>query len=81
MPLGFPIIESEQALTAARPPRILTAFPFEYPRAKAPGPVIGLSIFQRAFFRQDKRDNPVILSDNYQTTQHRSSKKQKLFWL
>jgi len=28
---------SEQALTAARPPRILTAFPFYYPRAKRPG--------------------------------------------
>jgi len=32
MPLGFPIRLSEQALTAARPSRILTAFPFDYPK-------------------------------------------------
>jgi len=39
---------SEQALTAARPSRILTAFPFNYPGYKAPGPVVGLFPFQRA---------------------------------
>jgi hypothetical protein len=35
MPLGFPIQKSEQTLTAARPPRILTAFPFDYPEAQS----------------------------------------------
>jgi hypothetical protein len=34
MPLGFPIQQSEQALTAARPSRILTVFPFDYPKAR-----------------------------------------------
>ncbi len=33
MPLGFPIQQSERALTAARPSRTLTAFPFSYPEA------------------------------------------------
>jgi hypothetical protein len=32
MPLGFPIQQSEQTLTAARPSRTLTAFPFDYPK-------------------------------------------------
>jgi hypothetical protein len=35
MSLGFPIWQSEQALTAARPPRTLTAFPFDYPEAQS----------------------------------------------
>jgi len=34
MPLGFPIQQSEQTLTAARPSRNLTVFPFDYPKAK-----------------------------------------------
>jgi hypothetical protein len=32
MSFGFPTKESEQRLTAARPSRILTAFPFDYPQ-------------------------------------------------
>jgi hypothetical protein len=62
MPLGFPIQQSEQALTAARPPRTLTAFPFDYPKSHVKrgakylargfttgslGPAVGLSTFQR----------------------------------
>ena len=37
MSFGLPIGGSEQALTAARPSRISTAFPFDYPEAHDPG--------------------------------------------
>jgi hypothetical protein len=47
--LGLPTQEPEQALTAARPSRISTAFPFKnIPEHTTPGPVIGLSSYQRA---------------------------------
>jgi len=54
MPLGFPIRRSEQALTAARPSRILTAFPFDYPKphVRVPakrGPKCGAKYLARGF--------------------------------
>ena len=55
-PLRGKDYQLEQALTAARPPRILTAFPFDYPVANAAGPVGGLSCFQRAQIQLS--DNP-----------------------
>jgi len=39
----------EQALTAARPSRILTAFPFDYPEATASGPAVKIYFFKEQF--------------------------------
>jgi hypothetical protein len=64
MPLGFPIQQSERTLTAARPPRTLTAFPFDYPEATASGPAVKIYHFQRA-----------TLPDFYQAVLQSSSKK------
>ena len=43
--------EPEQMLTAARPSRIFTAFPFHYPKAKALRPAAELCTSQRAYTR------------------------------
>jgi len=39
---------SKQTLTAARPSRTLTGFPFDYPEATASGPAVRLYTFKRA---------------------------------
>lgn len=49
MSLGLPIQQSEQALTAARPSRILTAFPFDYPEAIASGPAVKMYFLKEQF--------------------------------
>jgi len=55
MPLGFPIHQSEQVLTAARPSRILTVFPFDYPKAQ-------LQDLQSGYFLFKEQKNIIALS-------------------
>jgi hypothetical protein len=64
MLFGFPIQKPERALTAARPPRTSTAFPFDYPEATASGPAVRIYLFSKS-----------NLLDFYQTVLHSSSKK------
>jgi hypothetical protein len=47
------------------------------PEQNTPGPAIEISPFQRANLKQYKHDNHATLSNNYQTTRYRSSKKSK----
>jgi hypothetical protein len=48
-------ISEEQMLTAARPSRILTAFPFRYPKARALRPAAESCTLQRAYTRMLRR--------------------------
>ena len=61
MPLGFPIHQSEQTLTAARPSRILTVFPFDYPKAQL------LQDLQSGYILFKEQKNATTLSGNGQT--------------
>jgi len=60
MPLGFPIHQSEQTLTAARPSRILTVFPFDYPKTQ-------LQDLQSGYFLFKEQKNIIKLSGRGQT--------------
>lgn len=60
MPRGFPIHQSEQTLTAARPPRILTVFPFDYPKVK-------LQDLQSGYILVKEQKNTIKLPGNGQT--------------
>jgi len=60
MPLGFPIQQSEQTLTAARPSRNLTVFPFDYPKAQ-------LQDLQSGYILFKEQKNAITLSGNGQT--------------
>jgi len=60
MPLGFPIQQSEQTLTAARPSRILTVFPFDYPKAQ-------LQDLRSDYILFKEQKNAIKLSGNGQT--------------
>ena len=60
MPLGFPIQQSEQTLTAARPSRNLTVFPFDYPKAQ-------LQDLQSGYILFKEQRNAITLSGNGQT--------------
>jgi len=60
MPLGFPIHQSEQTLTAARPSRILTVFPFDYPKAQ-------LQDLQSGYILVKEQKNAITLPGNGQT--------------
>jgi len=60
MPLGFPIQQSEQTLTAARPSRFLTVFPFDYPKAQLQDLRSGYILFK-------EQKNAITLSGNGQT--------------
>ncbi len=60
MPLGFPIQQSEQTLTAARPSRFLTVFPFDYPKAQ-------LQDLQSGYILFKEQKNAITLSGNGQT--------------
>jgi len=57
--LGFPIHQSEQTLTAARPPRILTVFPFDYPKAN-------LQDLQSGYILVKEQKNVIKLAGNGQ---------------
>ena len=50
----------EQMLTAARPSRILTAFPFRYPKARALRPAAELCTSQRAYARMLRNGWPGV---------------------
>ena len=60
MPLGFPIQQSEQTLTAARPSLILTVFPFDYPKAQ-------LQNLQSGYILFKEQKNAITLFGNGQT--------------
>jgi len=60
LPRGFPIHQSEQTLTAARPSRILTEFPFDYPKVK-------LQDLQSGYILVKERKNAITLPGNGQT--------------
>jgi hypothetical protein len=65
----FRLNSSEQTLTAARPPRLLTGFPFDYPKAK----------HFRTYSQAMSLSKSHLLTILYQTTQQASMKKQKFF--
>jgi len=68
MPLGFPIHQSEQTLTAARPSRILTVFPFDYPKAQ-------LRDLQSDYILFKEQKNAITLPGNGQTKKINTSNK------
>jgi len=67
MPLGFPIQQSEQTLTAARPSRFLTVFPFDYPKAQLQDLRSGYILFK-------EQKNAITLSGNGQTKKKKNLK-------
>jgi hypothetical protein len=69
MSLGFPTRLSEQTRTAARPSRILTVFPFDYPEAWLQDLQSGYIVFKEQS------------ADFYYTASRPSSKNQKKFSL
>jgi hypothetical protein len=66
LPRGFPTHQSEQTRTAARPSRILTVFPFDYPKVK-------LQDLQSGYILFKEQKNAIKLPGNGQT-------KIKIYW-